>query len=132
MAAAPWHAGLSAEEKDRLVHDFQNIPMPECPEQVICGVQSAMGTGVDLFAAKYVIFLEPFGSPASNLQAYQRAHRRGQEKPVYVYYIRCAGEDGVFAEQHLLKRADARSFFVDTIFENAEIKNLSMDDDERQ
>lgn len=47
----------------------------------------AGGFGLNLTAADYVIILDPWWNPAVELQASDRAHRIGQDKPVFVYKI---------------------------------------------
>jgi non-specific serine/threonine protein kinase len=45
----------------------------------------AGGLGLNLTAADYVIHLDPWWNPAVEQQATDRAHRIGQENPVFVY-----------------------------------------------
>jgi non-specific serine/threonine protein kinase len=45
----------------------------------------AGGLGLNLTAADYVIHLDPWWNPAVEMQASDRAHRIGQDKPVFVY-----------------------------------------------
>jgi non-specific serine/threonine protein kinase len=45
----------------------------------------AGGVGLNLTAAEYVIHLDPWWNPAVEMQAADRAHRIGQEKPVFIY-----------------------------------------------
>ncbi|GAB4341309.1 MAG: hypothetical protein Kow0037_27790 [Calditrichia bacterium] len=45
----------------------------------------AGGLGLNLTAADYVIHLDPWWNPAVEQQATDRAHRLGQQKPVFVY-----------------------------------------------
>ncbi len=47
----------------------------------------AGGLGLNLTAADYVIHLDPWWNPAVEQQASDRAHRIGQDKPVFVYKI---------------------------------------------
>jgi superfamily II DNA or RNA helicase len=51
----------------------------------------AGGTGLNLTAADTVIFFDPWWNPAVEAQATDRAHRIGQDKPVFVYKLICAG-----------------------------------------
>jgi SNF2 family DNA or RNA helicase len=51
----------------------------------------AGGTGLNLTAADTVIFFDPWWNPAMEAQAADRAHRIGQDKPVFVYKLICAG-----------------------------------------
>jgi non-specific serine/threonine protein kinase len=45
----------------------------------------AGGVGLNLTAADYVIHLDPWWNPAVEMQAADRTHRIGQEKPVFIY-----------------------------------------------
>ena len=45
----------------------------------------AGGVGLNLTAADTVIHLDPWWNPAVEQQATDRAHRLGQEQPVFVY-----------------------------------------------
>lgn len=45
----------------------------------------AGGVGLNLTSADYVIHLDPWWNPAVEMQAADRTHRIGQEKPVFIY-----------------------------------------------
>ena len=45
----------------------------------------AGGVGLNLTAADYVIHLDPWWNPAVEMQASDRTHRIGQDKPVFIY-----------------------------------------------
>jgi non-specific serine/threonine protein kinase len=47
----------------------------------------AGGVGLNLTAADYVIHIDPWWNPAVEMQAADRAHRIGQDKPVFIYKI---------------------------------------------
>ena len=51
----------------------------------------AGGVGLNLTAADTVIHYDPWWNPAVENQATDRAHRIGQDKPVFVYKLLCAG-----------------------------------------
>lgn len=72
-----------AESKLKFIND------PLC--KVIVGTIGAMGEGVDglQFASSTVIMMERDWSPLINEQCEYRANRRGQTKPVTVYYLEC-------------------------------------------
>ncbi|HEX7324170.1 MAG TPA: DEAD/DEAH box helicase [Rhodanobacteraceae bacterium] len=50
----------------------------------------AGGVGLNLTAADTVIHYDPWWNPAAETQAADRAHRIGQDKPVFVYRLICA------------------------------------------
>jgi SNF2 family DNA or RNA helicase len=51
----------------------------------------AGGVGLNLTAADTVIHYDPWWNPAAENQATDRAHRIGQDKPVFVYKLIAAG-----------------------------------------
>jgi SNF2 family DNA or RNA helicase len=51
----------------------------------------AGGVGLNLTAADTVIHYDPWWNPAAENQASDRAHRIGQDKPVFVYKLIVAG-----------------------------------------
>ncbi|MBS0212465.1 MAG: DEAD/DEAH box helicase [Proteobacteria bacterium] len=61
----------------------------------------AGGVGLNLTAADTVIHYDPWWNPAVENQATDRAHRIGQDKPVFVYKLICADtvEDRILAMQ---------------------------------
>jgi len=67
--------------RQKEVDRFQNDP--EVPLFLIS--LKAGGLGLNLTAADYVLHLDPWWNPAVEMQATDRAHRIGQDKPVFVY-----------------------------------------------
>ena len=66
----------------------------------------AGGVGINLTAASTVIHLDPWWNPAVEDQASDRAHRRGQTRPVTIYRMVVLG---TIEEQMLALHADKRS-----------------------
>jgi SNF2 family DNA or RNA helicase len=66
----------------------------------------AGGTGLNLTRADTVIHYDPWWNPAAQDQATDRAHRIGQDKPVFVYSLIAAGsvEERMLALQHQKRR----------------------------
>jgi SNF2 family DNA or RNA helicase len=62
----------------------------------------AGGTGLNLTAADTVIHYDPWWNPAVEEQATARAHRIGQDKPVFVYKLMTQGtvEEKILALQN--------------------------------
>ncbi len=77
-------AKLTGQTKDRdtPVRDFQ-----EGRVQLFMVSLKAGGTGLNLTAADTVIHYDPWWNPAVEEQATARAHRIGQDKPVFVYKL---------------------------------------------
>lgn len=69
-----------------LVRRFQDGEVP-----VFLISLKAGGVGLNLTAADTVIHYDPWWNPAVEAQATDRAHRIGQDKPVFVYKLICAG-----------------------------------------
>ncbi len=96
-AAGIQHTYLDGQTRNRrqVVEDFQTDP--DLTAFLIS--LKAGGTGLNLTKAEYVFILDPWWNPAVEAQAIDRAHRIGQEKPVFAYRMIC--EDTV--EQRILE-----------------------------
>lgn len=92
------YALLTGETKDREtpVRRFQSGEVP-----VFLISLKAGGVGLNLTAADTVIHFDPWWNPAVENQATDRAHRIGQDKPVFVYKLIVAGsiEEKILALQ---------------------------------
>ncbi len=73
----------------------------------------AGGVGLNLTAADTVIHYDPWWNPAVENQATDRAHRIGQDKPVFVYKLVCSDtvEDKIIALQ--ARKSDLASAILD-------------------
>ncbi len=76
----------ASKDRGRLVERFQRGEAP-----VFLVSLKAGGTGLNLTAADTVIHYDPWWNPASQAQATDRAHRIGQDKPVFVHKLLCRG-----------------------------------------
>ncbi len=89
---------LTGDTYDRRapVEDFQKGRAP-----VFLISLKAGGVGLNLTAADTVIHYDPWWNPAAENQATDRAHRIGQDKPVFVFKLICAGsiEERILALQ---------------------------------
>ena len=74
----------------------------------------AGGVGLNLTEADTVIIYDPWWNPAAESQAADRAHRIGQDKPVFVYKLITENtvEEKIIAMQER-KRALAESIYKD-------------------
>ncbi|WP_188780675.1 DEAD/DEAH box helicase [Marmoricola endophyticus] len=68
----------------------------------------AGGVGLTLTEADYVYVLDPWWNPAAEAQAIDRAHRIGQQRPVFVY--RLLTEDTIEEKVHELQQRKAALF----------------------
>jgi len=69
----------------------------------------AGGTGLNLTAADHVFLLDPWWNPATEDQAADRAHRIGQDRPVFVYRLVAEGTD----EERILVLQDQKRALVE-------------------
>lgn len=74
----------STRHRQPLIDQFQKGEVP-----VFLISLKAGGTGLNLTAADTVIHYDPWWNPAVENQATDRAHRIGQDKPVFVYRLIC-------------------------------------------
>jgi SNF2 family DNA or RNA helicase len=96
-------AGLSYElltgdtvDREAAIRNFQGGTAP-----IFLISLKAGGVGLNLTAADTVIHYDPWWNPAVENQATDRAHRLGQDKPVFVYKLIVAGsiEEKILALQ---------------------------------
>ena len=88
-------------DRETVVRRFQSGEVP-----VFLISLKAGGVGLNLTAADTVIHYDPWWNPAVENQATDRAHRLGQDKPVFVYKLIVAGsiEEKILALQE--RKAD--------------------------
>lgn len=100
---------LTGETRDRkgAIERFQNGA-----SDVFLISLKAGGVGLNLTAADTVMIFDPWWNPAVEEQAIDRAHRIGQDKPVFVYRLVAAGTiEEKMDELKARKRALADSLF---------------------
>jgi SNF2 family DNA or RNA helicase len=71
----------------------------------------AGGVGLNLTAADTVIHYDPWWNPAAENQATDRAHRLGQDKPVFVYKLIVAGS----IEEKIVALQERKAALADSI-----------------
>ncbi|ABC21013.1 SNF2 helicase-like protein [Rhodospirillum rubrum F11] len=108
-ASIPW-VSLTGETRDRdtPVTRFQSGAVP-----VFLISLKAGGTGLTLTAADTVIHYDPWWNPAVEAQATDRAHRIGQDKPVFVHKLVAAGT----VEERILALQDRKRGLLDGLFD---------------
>ncbi len=95
----------STRNRGAVVERFQD---PAGPPVFLISLKAG-GTGLNLTAADHVFLLDPWWNPAVEEQAADRAHRIGQDKPVFVY--RLVTEDTV--EERILELQDRKRALAD-------------------
>jgi len=110
---------ITGQTKDRgtLVKRFQTGEVP-----VFLISLKAGGTGLNLTAADTVIHYDPWWNPAAENQATDRAHRIGQEKPVFVHKLICEGS----IEERIIELQKHKSGLVEALL-SEETGKLKMD-----
>ncbi len=115
---------LDGKTKNRqeCVDRFQNEPDLAC---FLISLKAG-GVGLNLTAADYVIHLDPWWNPAVEMQAADRAHRIGQDKPVFIYKI-IARET---VEEKILELQNRKKELVQQLIssEGSFFKSLTRDD----
>lgn len=87
----------ATQNRGQVVDAFQAEGGPP----ILLASLKAGGVGLNLTAADHVFIMDPWWNPATEEQAADRAHRIGQERPVFVYRLLAQNtvEEAVFALQ---------------------------------
>ena len=107
-AAAIGYVTLTGETNDRST-PIQRFARGDAPVFLIS--LKAGGVGLNLTAADTVIHYDPWWNPAAENQATARAHRIGQDKPVFVYKLVAAGS----IEEKILALQEKKAALADAI-----------------
>ncbi|NKJ46837.1 helicase [Burkholderia sp. SG-MS1] len=99
---------LTGDTADR-VTPVQRFQQGEVPLFLIS--LKAGGVGLNLTAADTVIHYDPWWNPAAENQAIDRAHRLGQDKPVFVYKLIAAGS----IEEKIVELQEQKAALADSI-----------------
>jgi superfamily II DNA or RNA helicase len=108
------YAKLTGQTRDREtpISDFQEGRVPLFLISLKAG-----GTGLNLTAADTVIHYDPWWNPAVEEQATARAHRIGQDKPVFVYKLMTQGT----VEEKILALQDRKRGLADQLLKQGGI-----------
>jgi superfamily II DNA or RNA helicase len=122
-------AGLAYEQlrgttrdRARPVRRFQQGEVP-----LILVSLKAGGAGINLTAADTVILYDPWWNPAIEAQAIDRAHRIGQNKPVFVHRLIATGT----IEEKILALQERKQGLADMLWsEQARAGGVGLDDED--
>jgi SNF2 family DNA or RNA helicase len=78
-----FHGSLNARQREELLEEFAT---PQGPAILVVSLRAG-GRGLNLPAANHVFHFDRWWNPAVEQQATDRAHRLGQEKPVFVHSL---------------------------------------------
>ncbi|MEO7208180.1 MAG: DEAD/DEAH box helicase [Steroidobacteraceae bacterium] len=117
------YATLTGDTKDR-VTPVKRFSKGEVPVFLIS--LKAGGVGLNLTAADTVIHYDPWWNPAAENQATDRAHRLGQDKPVFVYKLIAAGS----IEEKIVALQEKKAALAEAILsaDGAQAVKFSSDD----
>ena len=111
----------STRDRGEVVNRFQGEGGP--PVMLIS--LKAGGVGLNLTAADHVFLCDPWWNPAVEAQAADRAHRIGQDRPVFVY--RLVAQDTV-EERILALQERKRALFEAALGDAGAAASLTRDD----
>jgi SNF2 family DNA or RNA helicase len=106
------HGSLSIEERSAVIDAFTEGETQVVICQIACGA-----CGLNLTAAKHVIFPSLDWSPSQHLQALARAHRIGQVHTVTVHYLVARGT----IDEHVLSKCNFKLNEASTILQDERI-----------
>ena len=109
-------------KRDEVIDSFQHGDIPLFLISLKAG-----GTGLNLTAADTVIHYDPWWNPAVENQASDRAHRIGQNKPVFIYKLVASN---TVEEKIMAMQAQKKQLADQTVnqTEAAAMQNLTADD----
>ncbi|GLS27152.1 DEAD/DEAH box helicase [Marinibactrum halimedae] len=108
-------------KRDKVIQSFQTEVIP-----VFLISLKAGGVGLNLTEADTVIHFDPWWNPAAEAQATDRAHRIGQDKPVFVYKL--IAEDTI--EEKILSLQERKQAIADAVYESNNNKTTSISSEE--
>ncbi len=88
----------------------------------------AGGVGLNLTAADTVILYDPWWNPAVEAQAIDRAHRIGQEKPVFVYKLIAEGT----IEERMLALQERKRSLAESVLDEAGAERSAFGEEDLQ
>lgn len=107
----------STKDRQTLVREFQAEKLP-----VFLISLKGGGTGLNLTAADTVIHYDPWWNPSVEIQATDRTHRIGQDKPVFVYKLIAKGT----VEEKTLELQEKKKNLADSLFSAGDRKSAAL------
>lgn len=112
-----YDGGMSRAQRDAAAQDFQDTTSRT---KVMLVSLKAGNAGLNLTSANHVVIMDPFWNPYIEMQAVDRAHRIGQQKPVHVH--RLLVKETV--EDRITELQEEKRKFVDAALDEGESKSL--------
>ena len=113
---------LDGSTRDRagVVERFQD---PQGPPVFLISLKAG-GTGLNLTRADHVVHLDPWWNPAAEQQATDRAHRIGQERPVFAWKLVSEGT----VEERVLALQERKKALADAVLAGQGVASLGADE----
>jgi SNF2 family DNA or RNA helicase len=111
-----YDGGMSASQRDTAARKFMNDPRVT----VMLVSLKAGNAGLNLTAASQVIIMDPFWNPYIEMQAVDRAHRIGQQRPVHVHRILVKGT----VEDRIIDLQEQKRALVDAALDEGAHKSI--------
>jgi SNF2 family DNA or RNA helicase len=111
----------STRDRGEVVARFQ---APDGPPVMLVSLKAG-GSGLNLTAADHVFLVDPWWNPAVEAQAADRAHRIGQERPVFIYRLVALA---TVEERLLLLQDKKRALFEAALGDGGTAAGLTRDD----
>ncbi len=112
-----YDGSMSATQRDQAAQHFMEDPNVK----VMLVSLKAGNSGLNLTSASQVIIMDPFWNPYIEMQAIDRTHRIGQQRPVHVHRILV--EESV--EDRIVKLQQRKRDLIDSALDEGESKNLA-------
>ncbi|KAH7928039.1 P-loop containing nucleoside triphosphate hydrolase protein [Leucogyrophana mollusca] len=103
------HGDICPNERLDVLDSFASDPA----KKVLLISMQTGGVGLNITCANHVLLVEPWWNPFAELQAFSRAHRIGQHKPVTVYKF-CIQNS---AEAHIVRTQSSKSEKVSAVLD---------------
>jgi len=110
----------ATRNRAELVDRFQQ---PDGPPVFLISLKAG-GTGLNLTRADHVVHLDPWWNPAVERQATDRAHRIGQERPVFAYKLVSEGT----VEERILALQERKTALADAVLAGQGVTALTDDE----
>ena len=111
-----YDGGMSATQRDEATRKFTDNPRVK----VMLVSLKAGNAGLNLTAASHVILMDPFWNPFVEMQAVDRAHRIGQQRPVTVHRLLVQGT----VEDRIVKLQEQKRSLVNAALDEGASKTL--------
>lgn len=110
----------STKNREAVVSEFEEA---DSARPFLISIKAG-GVGLNLTSADYVFILDPWWNPAVEMQAMDRAHRIGQENPVFVYKM--IAENSI--EEKILELQESKKKLVEDVITDEETGVKSIDE----